>query len=174
MAYSSNQKKQHIIELQRYLQAISYVDENIPHVIPDCFYGKETAAAVKAFQREHGLPETGNTDFTTWNKIVSIYKSNLDLKPLALDIFPSADYVVKQGDRGLLVYIIEAILNDMSTKYDNMTSLNVTGEFDESTVKAVKNFQNKIGLPQTGTVGSNTWNMLVRTAEHVNQTLPQR
>lgn len=174
MAFSSNQKRQHIRELQTYLHAISFFNAKIPRVNPDGFYGKETAIAVRAFQREYGLPETGNTDFATWNKVVSIYKEYLHANPVAFDIFPSSGYVMRQGDSGLLVYILEAMLNDIGAHYDNMPALNVNGQYNTATSDAVKRFQSKVGLPQNGSVDSGTWNMLVRTSEHINKTMPKK
>lgn len=173
MAFNNNQKRQHIRELQTYLHAISFFNDKIPTVIPDGFYGKETAIAVRAFQREYGLPETGNTDFATWNKIISVYKEYLHSNPIAYNIFPSSGYVMKQGDSGLLVYILEAMLNDIGAHYDNMPNVKVGGFYNAATADAVKHFQSRVGLPQNGAVDSGTWNMLVRTSEHINKTLPK-
>lgn len=174
MAFTSNQKKQHIRELQTYLHAISYFNDNIPRIIPDGFYGKETALAVRAFQREYGLPETGNTDFATWNKIVSVYRSYLYTAPIAYNIFPSVSYVMRQGDSGLLVYILQAMLNDLGNQHDNMHKLSVSGNYNEATSQAVSDFQRRMGLPQNGSVDSGTWNMLVKASEHINKTIPRK
>lgn len=171
MAYTANQKRQHIRELQNYLYAISFFDDRIPRVIPDGFYGKETALAVRAFQRDYGLPETGNTDFATWNKIVSVYRSFVYANPVSYNIFPSASYVLRQGDKGLIVYILQAMLDDMSNAYDNMPAVDVCGEFNNQTVEAVKQFQKRAGLPQNGSVDSGTWNLIVRTSEHLNKSM---
>ena len=37
----------------------------------------------------------------------------------------------------------------------------ITGYFGDRTKKAVKKFQSKVGLEQTGKVGERTWNLLV-------------
>jgi len=173
MTFTSNQKKQHIRELQTYLHAISFFNDKIPRIIPDGFYGRETAIAVRAFQREYNLPETGNTDFATWNKIVSVYRSLQHGNPMSYDIFPSASYVLKQGDTGLLVYILQAMLDDIGSNYDNMPRVNVTGEFNAETTDALKFFQKRMGMPQTGTLDSGTWNLMIKTSEHTNKTLPK-
>lgn len=169
MAFTANQKRQHIRELQTYLHAISFFNEKIPRVIPDGFYGKETVLAVRAFQREYGLPETGNTDFATWNKIVSVYRSYVYANPVSYNIFPSASYVLRQGDTGILVYILQAMLNDIGAAHDNIPDLAVSGDFNVQTMEAVKQFQKRAGLPQSGSVNSGTWNLLVRTSEHLNK-----
>lgn len=172
MAYTNNQKKQHIIELQTYLHAIALMNNKIPLIIPDGIYGKETSLAVRAFQREYGIPETGNTDPDTWNKIVSVYRSYLRSQPLPYAVFPSAKYIARNGDRGQLIYIIQAMLHEIGTSYDNAPDVEICGNFNELTIEAVKRFQQWSGLPQNGNVDSGTWNMLVHCCEHMNNTLP--
>ncbi|MBQ8297836.1 MAG: peptidoglycan-binding protein [Ruminococcus sp.] len=171
MAFSDAQKREHIRELQTYLHAISFFNDKIPRIIPDGFYSEDTALAVRAFQRDYGLPDTGETDSETWDKIVSVYKSLLHGNPIAYDIFPSASYVMRPGDKGLLVYILQAMLDDIAKAFDNMPPVAVSGEFGAETSDAVKQFQKRSGLPQNGSVDSGTWNMLVRTSEHVNKTM---
>ncbi|HRU97773.1 peptidoglycan-binding protein [Ruminococcus sp. XPD3002] len=173
MAYTNNQKKQHILELQTYLHAIALMNDKIPLIIPDGVYDKETALAVRAFQREYGLPETGNTDPETWNRIVSVYRKNLRGQPIPYAVFPSAKYIVRIGDDGQLVYIIQVMLHDMSTCYDNAPDVEICGSFNAQTAEAVKRFQQWSGLPQSGSVDSGTWNMLVHCCEHMNNTLPR-
>ena len=155
MAYSNAQRKQHIYELQTYLHAIALMNSRIPLIIPDGIYGNETIIAVKAFQREYGLPDTGNTDSATWNKIVSVYKEMQKSSPLPYAVFPSSKYVAAKGDSGQLIYILQAMLSDIGKSYDNTTA------------EAVRRFQRWSGLPQNGKVDSGTWNMLVHCCEHM-------
>ena len=171
MAYTNAQKKQHIYELQTYLYAISLFSDKIPQVIPDGVYDNETAIAVRAFQREYGLPETGNTDTATWNKIVNVYRAYQHSAPVPYNVFPSAGYVCGAGDKGELVYIIQAMLDDIGSSYDNFPMPEVCGRYNDETAEAVRIFQKKVGLPQSGRVDSGTWNMLVRCCEHINRTL---
>jgi len=169
MAFTNNQKKQHIIELQTYLHAIALMNSKIPVIVPDGVYGKETTLAVMAFQREYGLKDTGNTDSATWNKIVSVYRGYLSGNPLPYNVFPSADYVAVSGDSGQIIYIIQSMLHDLSNGYENAPDVNVCGNFDDLTENAVKHFQKWAGLPQSGKVDSGTWNMLVKCCEHINK-----
>ena len=167
MAYTSAQKRQHILEIQRYLYAISLYDDSIPQVLPDGVYGQDTVLAVRAFQKEYGLPVTGNTDTATWNRIVNVYRSYLAAAPVAYSVFPSAKYVLGSGDRGELVYIVQAMLDSIGTSYDNAPVVDVCGNYDTATADAVKQFQRRTALPQTGKVDSVTWNMLVHCCEHI-------
>ncbi|MCR4888375.1 MAG: peptidoglycan-binding protein [Ruminococcus sp.] len=165
MAYTAAQRKQHIYELQTYLHAIALMDSSIPLVIPDGFYGNETVLAVKAFQRKYGLPDTGNTDSATWNKIVSVYRSYQHSIPEPYAVFPSEKYVCSKGDKGQVVYVIQSMLKDIGKRYDNAPDVDVCGAYNDSTAEAVSRFQRWCGLPQTGKVDSGTWNMLVRCCE---------
>ncbi len=171
MAYTNSQKRQHIMELQTYLYAISLMDNRIPGVVPDGTYGAETVNEVKAFQEIYGLPVTGNTDSATWRKIVSVYKGYLHAAPIGYHAFPSSAYTVHSGDHGQLVYILQAMLNDIGNNYDNSPCISVNGDYDTQTSEAVRLFQKRSGLPQNGDVDSGTWNMLVRCCEHINSTL---
>ncbi|MBR4626774.1 MAG: peptidoglycan-binding protein [Ruminococcus sp.] len=173
MAYTDAQRRQHIMEIQRYLYAISLFNDRIPEVVPDGSYGAETALAVRAFQREYGLPETGNTDPATWNRIVRVYRSYIGAAPAPYNVFPSAVYVAGNGDKGQLIYIIQAMLNDIGDRYDNAPCVDVCGNYDATTEEAVMAFQRRAGLPVTGKVDSATWNMLVRCCEHADRTVPR-
>lgn len=62
-----------VMQLQNQLNAIADVYSSIPHVAADGIYGELTAAAVRAFQRQFNLPQTGVTDFATWYRISAIY-----------------------------------------------------------------------------------------------------
>ena len=163
--YTDQQKKEHIRELQTYLYGISLFDRRIPQALPDGVYDSSTVQAVKAFQRAYGLPDTGETDTATWDRIAAIYRDYLDGAPAAYHVFPSRSFRVCQGDSGELVYILQAMLMKAAAWYDNMPKVAVSGEFDEASVKAVRVFQSCCGLDDSGTVDCTTWNMLVRFLE---------
>ena len=165
MPYTEQQKKQHITELQRYLHGIDMSRGKLPAVIPDGIYGEITKSAVSEFQREHGLSATGETDTATWDEIVKEYLS-INTEPRELAVFPSPDYICKAGCSGMIVSVIQLILFDLSRSYDNLKKIDVTGEYTPETTSAVKIFQEKSGLPDTGEVDSATWNMLVSSSEH--------
>ncbi|MCM1506581.1 MAG: peptidoglycan-binding protein [Ruminococcus flavefaciens] len=170
MAYNEVQKRQHIVELQTYLYAISFINKEIPQVAPSGVYNRETIFAVRAFQHEYGLQETGSTDPATWNKIVSVYRSYLRAEPMPYNAFPSSSYVAHMGENGQLIYILQAMLGEICDSYDNAPSLTVCGNYNKDTSDTVRFFQKKVGLPQSGNVDSGTWNMLVTCCEHISNT----
>lgn len=170
MIYSAAQRRKHIRELQQYLQTVSMVCGRIPMVIPDGIFGTETAAAVRAFQREFGLPENGTADSATWNTLVRVYRGYLNSAPRSYSIFPSSTYILREGDSGLLVHIVQAMLSDLSGSFDNLSALGVDGVFGRKTAEAVRTFQKMTGLNQSGAVNSPTWNMLSLVSSHHNHT----
>lgn len=172
MAFSEKQKRQHIRELQTYLHALSFFSDRIPRIIPDGIYGIDTSIAVRAFQREYTLPETGSADRATWNKIIQIYRELVYANPLPYNVFPSASYILRRGDSGLIVYIIQAMLRELSLVLDNLPRVEVDGSFGEKTERAVREFQRKSGIPANGIIDSGTWNMLARVSEHSSGSLP--
>ena len=64
--YRIDREEEAIKEVQRYLRAVSYRHSSIPHVGVDGIYGKETEAAVRAFQILFSLLETGVADKETF------------------------------------------------------------------------------------------------------------
>ncbi len=168
MAYTEEQKRDHIRELQQMLYALSYHDERIPQVIPDGIYGAETALAVRAFQQANGLRPTGETNRATWDAIVNAYLENVAQIARAIDAYPQSAEHLSLGDEGLAVYIIQAMLNLLSITYGNFSSIPITGKYDEETHNAVREFQRRSGQPETGNVNPATWNLLAATTQHTN------
>lgn len=62
-----------VMQMQQQLNRIADVYYPIPNITADGAYGQRTADAVRAFQKEFDLPETGVVDEKTWYKISAIY-----------------------------------------------------------------------------------------------------
>jgi len=62
-----------IREIQEYLLDISYRNGVFEAISIDGFYGKETADAVRDFQRSASLPVTGTVDFETFQTLYLVY-----------------------------------------------------------------------------------------------------
>ncbi len=165
MPFSDEQKQQHIVELQKYLHALSLIQGKLPLILPDGEYGKETSAAVKEFQKQNDLPETGDTDSDTWDKVVDVYKKAVIIKPKCLNVFPSSEYVCMQGSQKSVVYIVQILLEKISKRYDNFPDVDICGNYTNNTMEAVKMIQKLSGLPQDGRVNVVTWNMIVTISE---------
>lgn len=168
LIYSDEQKRQHIRELQEYLYAISFYDEDIIRVIPDGIYGRETSLSVRSFQTEYGLPVTGEADKNTWEKIVEIYREYISLPPYPIDVFPSPTFVLNKEHNGSLVYILQAMLRDIYKTYNNIPNINVTGIYDDATMNAIKSIQQIANINPTGLTNRLTWNVIVMMYTHLN------
>lgn len=170
-------EKDAIRNLQRYLRQLSYTDKSIPPPPIDGIFGSRTAQALRAFQLSVGLPPTGVADRTTWNALYAAYRESLrhNGNPVALAQFPrlSYGYTLREGDKNFLVSMIQYALSELSLIYDGMDDVKVTGEYDAPTAAAVKEFQEKHGIPATGCVDRETWDAIAdtynRTFDDVHQ-----
>lgn len=108
--------------------------------------GSKTKAAIKAFQKKHGLEESGLPDAQTMAKLQSVYSGNSDSTPEASEQIPvqestSADDVKKA----------QTMLKDMDLYYGE-----ITGNVGTKTKAAIKKFQNKYGLTANGVLSAET------------------
>lgn len=97
-------------------------------------YGPNTAAAVRAFQRNRSLPATGRVDAVTLR---------------------SLERPVQRGDRGSVVSQLQRELNSKGA------GLQVDGIFGPATERALKTFQRSAGLSQSGDLDSSTLSKLL-------------
>jgi len=61
--------------IQQYLAKIATVNPKIPPLTVNGTFDQKTEEVVRAFQKEFGLPVTGQVGPVTWNKITEIYES---------------------------------------------------------------------------------------------------
>ena len=171
MIYTEADKKANIMELQKFLYGIARHNKSIPVVIPDGFYGPETAAAVSAFQKEYGLPVTGEVDKDTWETIVLIYNHLINNLPKSIEVFPNTvGYVLKPGDQNFLVYILQIMLTALKEFYINIPAVIINGIYSSDTTDAVNYLQKISNIPVTGNVDKYTWNSIVRLFEYISNT----
>ena len=67
--YDTSDKAAAIRAVQRFLLELHYFDGTIPFITIDGIYGDDTRAAVRAYQRLRGLPETGEVDYGTFRPL---------------------------------------------------------------------------------------------------------
>ncbi|MBK8445153.1 MAG: glucosaminidase domain-containing protein [Micropruina sp.] len=97
------------------------------------YFGTDTRAAVKAYQKKKGLPVTGKADPLTLTRLTP------DLR---------------KGVKGARVAALHTLLKARQFK------VNAGSTFGAKTLEAVKSLQKKTKLPQTGTVSVKTWGKL--------------
>ena len=157
-------QREAIRNLQRYLRQLAYFDETIGEVPIDGLFDKATEEGLRAFQRGEGLAPTGRADQETWERLFAAYKSSLAERqaPARIAQFPRLPerYTVEVGETQFLVRIIQNALQELAIIYDDLGEVPQSGFYDEDTAAAVRLFQKKHGLPQTGAVDLATWNAL--------------
>ena len=154
--------------IQRQLNRISDNYPAIPKISStDGVFDVETEAAVRKFQEIFNLTVDGIVGKSTWYKIKFIYNSVKKLGELVSEgispeeaekIFPG---VIKEGDTGFLVQILQYYLNLVAFLDEFVPSVTNFGTFDSATKASVIAFQTKYGLDPDGIVGRETWNKLV-------------
>lgn len=165
--------------IQRQLNRIASNYPAIPRITPtNGIFESRTEAAVKAFQKIFNLTADGIVGKNTWYRIKYIYNSVKRLSELyseGITITESQRQypkVIKQGDRGIEVRIIQYYLAFLGFFNPNLSQISVDGVFGNETYNAVVNFQQLYGLTPDGIVGRSTWNMIQNAYEGVLNSLP--
>lgn len=143
----------------------------------DGIFGPSTDEAVRAFQRIFDLTEDGVIGKETWYRLSFLFSSvkrlaNLDSEGIALeDIRKQFSDVLRPGDSGDEVRVIQYFLAVVSDFYNTVPSVAVNGSFDEATTAAVQAFQQTAELPVDGIVGEQTWRELYNAYRGIIDTL---
>lgn len=148
-------------ELQQAIRVIFWDRRRAEKIYPDGIYGPETSGAVRILQQMEGLPETGEVDHDTWDAAINGYLTVLEGQRMeALPIFPNASFQLQRGAGGLMVGLVQGILQKIAEVYGNIPSPSLTMQYDLHTEQAVAAFQQKVHLPVTGHLDRTTWNIL--------------
>lgn len=168
-----------VLRMQLSLQRIAKNFPAIPKIDPiNGYFGESTEAAVKEFQRIFNLPVTGIADKATWNKRRYIYAAVtkvVELSPegtILQQVLEKTSGVLLEGDTRPRVGLLQYFLNLLSTYYSTIPDVNITYIFDHQTRDAVIEFQKTMGLPQTGIVDKETWDIIYKTILGIFRTLP--
>lgn len=143
--------------VQFWLNTIAQYDDNIPTLTVDGIFGTGTTAAVRAFQRRHGLTVDGVVGKTTWDAIYREYRS-IQSDNGTTNAYPGTP--LRPGDRGQNVRLVQFWLKIARSVYSALNDVGVDGIFGPSTTAAVKKFQSYFGLASDGIVGRATWSKL--------------
>ncbi len=147
--------------------ALNRIAQNYPAIpkIPavDGIFGSRTEASVIAFQQIFGLTPDGIVGPGTWYEIVRLYTGVNSLSELrsqgqrfyAINWSPSNGLEV--GDTGEKVQLLQYMLSVLSSYIPSIPPVSVDGIYGPATRSAVLAAQRRFGLPETGTVGAQTW-----------------
>lgn len=147
--------------------SLNRISQNYPAIpkIPavDGVFGTKTRAAVIAFQQIFGLTPDGIVGPATWYQIVRIYTAVTSLSELrsqgqqfyAINWSPPNGLQV--GDSGEKVRLLQYMLSVLANFIPSIPTVNVDGVYGPATRTAVLAAQRRFRLPETGTVGAQTW-----------------
>ena len=113
-----------------------------------------------------GLSQWGSVDLadqglSAFEILKNYYGTNLEIvndAPIANSQQSAPEVLLREGDTGRDVELIQRRLNRISVNYPGIPKIYpVDGFFDSSTTEAVKKFQEVFSLTVDGIVGKNTW-----------------
>lgn len=147
--------------------SLNRIAQNYPAIpkIPtvDGIFGSRTEASLIAFQEIFGLTPDGIVGQATWYALVRLYTAVTSLSELrsqgqqfyAINWSPPGGLEI--GDSGEKVRLLQYMLSVLSAHIPTIPPLAVDGIYGPATRNAVLAAQRRFGLPETGTVGVQTW-----------------
>ena len=151
-----------IHNLQVFLRLIAGKYTDIPSVIPDGVYGDNTKDAVRVFQEKTGLMPTGETDNSTWNKIVETYfeiESEINA-PFVSGIYPENGFREDYNSYSPTVYIVQTMLASLSQRFNNIPEPQLSGVIDYRTTESINSVKILSGLNPDGNINKIFWEYL--------------
>ena len=151
-----------------FLDAIAFLDPDIPRLPTNSIYNNNSVTMVKAFQKKYGLPVTGVFTYQDWKKLKDIYDKILKYFPSEYqdyvdELYP--DYFLTKGSVGEDVRRFQKFLL-LICRYDHsIPGVRVNGVFDELTEQSVFQLQKDYGFEVNGIVGPLLWRKVVELSK---------
>lgn len=162
---------------------LNRISDNYPAIpkirVENGLFGLDTENAVRAFQEIFGLPRSGTVDKATWYRIRRYYNGVKRLAELSAEGVTEEEaslpytFELSAGMQGLFVRALQYYLDTIAYANPQLDMVQVTGIFDEPTVRAVEQFQEYYGLPVTGVADNALWNILNREYRLAVESFPE-
>lgn len=162
--------------LQYILSILGMFYDTILPVDISGIYDHATTAALRSFQKTHGLPVTGVMDRVTWQELMRAYI------PLE-DILSSAGQgaavryqgkAMGEGMRSEHVRTLQKYLAYIRNTYPDIPAVTPTGYFGPLTRAAVTAFQKRFGLTPNGLVNEDVWEAVAGVYSELNSGFDKR
>ena len=153
--------------VQYFLATVADFNPKVPPTAINGVFDEQTRNSLLAFQREYGLPETGEAEEETWNRLASVYRGFLESVAgggVSAEAFPGV--ILTLGSSGADVEAVQTYLGVIAEVYTEIVPPVISGSYDTATENAVRVLQGLFGLPESGVVGPITWELL---AEKYNE-----
>ena len=154
-----------VVIIQTELNRISQNYPAIPKIpTVDSIFGSRTEAAVRKFQEVFNLTPDGIVGKATWYALVRLYTAVTrlgELRSLGQQFYAinwSPPGGLQPGDTGEKVRLLQYMLSVLSEYIPGIPPVTVDGVYGNATRAAVLAAQRRFRLPETGTVGTQTWN----------------
>ena len=153
-----------------FLDALAFLDNDIPRLRTNSIYTNNTESMVKAFQKKYNLPVTGIFTYRDWNVLKNAYRNILnsfpnEYKNFVDELYP--DYFLTKGMIGKDVKRFQKFLL-LICKYDkSIPGVRVNGVFDDLTENSVMKIQQDYGFDINGVVGPLLWKKVVELSKRV-------
>ncbi|MBQ9018850.1 MAG: peptidoglycan-binding protein [Bacilli bacterium] len=148
-----------------FLDAIAFLDPDIPRLKTNSIYNDNSITMVKAFQKKYNLPVTGIFTYSDWKVLKDVYDNIL--KSLDNDyvdeLYP--DYFLVRGTTGNDVIRFQKFLLSICQYDHSIPGVRVNGIFDELTEKSVLKLQKDYGFSENGIVGPLLWRKVVELSK---------
>lgn len=165
--------------VQRELNRIAENYPSIPKVTVNTgVFDAATRASVMQFQKIFNLTQDGVVGKATWYKLKAIYNAVKGLSEVYSEGITLSEVerlysrVLKEGDRGNPVKVIQYYLSFIGYFNDNLPQISVDGIFGPQTKNAVIAFQKYYGLSADGIVGRDTWTKMLDVYDSILRDLP--
>ena len=153
-----------VVVIQTALNRIAQNYPAIPKIANvDGIFGPRTEATVQRFQEVFGLTPDGIVGQATWYAIVRLYvavNSLAELRSQGQQFYAinwSPPTTLQVGNSGDKVRQLQYMLSVLSSHIPSIPPVSVDGIYGNATRAAVLAAQRRFRLPETGTVGAQTW-----------------
>ena len=151
-----------------YLDAIAFLDPDIPRLPTNSIYNDNSRTMVEAFQKKYKLPVTGIFTYQDWKVLKDTYNSILKSFPREYqdyinELYP--DYFLMKGSTGEDVKRFQKFLLEICRFDHSIPGVRVNGIFDELTEKSVLKLQKDYGFDVNGVVGPLLWRKVVELSK---------
>ena len=151
-----------------FLDALAFLDKDIPRLPLNSIYNNNTITMVKAFQEKYKLPVTGIFTYSDWLVLQKAYNNILKSFPpeyqdYVNELYP--DYFLTYGMSGADVRRFQKFLLKICKFDKSIPGVRVNGIFDDLTLKSVQKIQDDYGFDINGIVGPLLWRKVVELSK---------